>query len=1546
MEGRERKKEIEILKKRCDAPNNNDIYGWNAGRLTIWQYNAHSLNDKKVLDLIALIREAPDKAPDVILLNEVWNHDPKVARLLDECRYSYVTQLRPAKLTADNREVHWGGVGIAFRKDRFIFQQTADNKVEKFKIDAKKEASDFEVLIGKLISRNKELDGMEDLNVASIYWRPDSDEKREHINGFDDYLLRLTKTHDLHIVGGDWNAVHPRWNELHDTSSREAARGNLIDAFVEDSRFDIVAPLAATHIVPVKQQVQEAMDNRDNSQNVMDTATRRNRRRAAYRRHLGATSSVIDFLLVDSDRFKQNEQSWCDFSGISDHAIVGHTLYTDAVPILPIHDPLAEQGDPNRSLNVDWNKVEKDPALLAGFQEEFTRHYNEWFERNGDKIDQLTSEKIYRAFEKSLYAAMEHMPRVRRGGSTCALPKHLEKLRQVARDSWRRFIAAAPTDDLEELKKQVLENEKKFKGECAVFAKNIYNNDLRATQLNDTAAWKFFQRSVRPTTVSSPIVHPRDPDKLLCTNKEQAEEFLLLFQNKQLKDQKAPPPDENDKNNDSTPDNRTPSPEDNTEYLTRRRLNVPKTTTAEIKTAIKEHDVSKCPDFNGFDAKLLRALPDAGIEMLKVLFDTCLSTGKIPSQWRDAVLSPLFKAGKPVDQITSYRPVAITSLICRTYERVQLKRMMQRIKISPEQYGFKPGSGTVQALLDIGLFLQDSFRYTQPIFFESYPFDKGAKQFRAVELGLDFSDAFCRINADDVARMYLKIRKSHQDVPFDDLDIAFARMMYDFMQKRRIAVKVGSYRTRFIHVEVGSPQGGVLSPFLFSLVCEGFIEKIRKRLPEAAKEERAGFFTDPTKKARAKDSRSDVDMTCEELRKQFTMFLYYADDSSIMASGSNSQALVQTLRKVALVVAEEAKNAGLAISPKSTASYYARSHVPRKVRKKKGEEDDTPAEKLPPSKEELYLAAEKIDVTEGVSLSVSDEPHRMLGLWFDKEVSFSEWISRACAKASSALDKIRSIRSILSPATARALYLGKVQSVLLYAAEVWGPSLKPTHWLSLERVHRRGARLITGCIASTPTDTVLRLANLYPLELTARLRAQYFTQQLIRRPDDCNAKKRFLADRVFKKDYVAASDKTLRHWCDATLDDNYKNREPLPVHTGLPYNLYDTAAADNVKFDLDRCLGGKKEDFTKQQLLETNLKMYSEIEKDEERYELLMDGSVDPKTKSSGAAAALYYIDKMGIRQQIDKRLMNCGPLACIFTAEGHGLDLGLELAIEHCSAHPTVPIHIIGDSQSCSKQLERGPCSQTEWKPVQAWNKLLQLAQNRIITFHFAYSHCDWDLQDAIDKLAKDALKVTNDTPDLWWNDEVRSHVSPLLKEYEANTRRDNSIRGTFFYTNCPATAPFHQKLLRLPLKTASIIYRLQAGIERSVGGWEKRRRNDKCSRCKAPLCRDDDKSGVEHMFCCKDTADLRTDIFGTENVNTHVLYDLSSIKKVLKYWYKFTNCKKEDVLRDIEDIDLLNEDDQSTPDLISADSALSSSSTTLSPFDRCLDMSTTTSA
>ena len=739
-------------------------------------------------------------------------------------------------------------------------------------------------------------------------------------------------------------------------------------------------------------------------------------------------------------------------------------------------------------------------------------------------------------------------------------------------------------------------------------------------------------------------------------------------------------------------------------------------------------------------------------------------------------------------------------------------------------------------------------------------------------------------------------------------------------------------------MEVGSPQGGVLSPFLFSLVCEAFITRIRQRLPEAAREERAGFYTDPTKKAREKDSRSEVDMTCEELRKQFTMFLYYADDSSIMASGSNSQALVQTLKKVALVVAEEAKNAGLAISPKSTASYYARTNVHRK-------KDEDGTEEKPPTKEELYLAAAKIDVTEGVSLSVSDEPHRTLGLWFDKEASYSEWIDRACAKASAALDKIRGIRSILSPATARALYLGKVQSVLLYAAEVWGPSLSDKSWVRLERIHRRGARLITGCIASTPIDTVLRLANLYPLELTARLRAQYFTQQLIRRPDDCNAKKRFLANRTFKKTYVADKDRTLRHWCDATLDENYKEREPLPVHTGLPYDLYNTAAADNVKFDLDRCLGGKKEDFTEQELLETNLKMYSEIEKDEERYELLMDGSVDPKTKSSGAAAALYYIDKLGIRQQIGKRLMNCGPLACIFTAEGHGLDLGLELAIEHCSAHPTVPIHIIGDSQSCSKQLERGPCSQTEWKPVQAWNKLLQLAQDRMITFHFAYSHCGWALQDAIDKLAKDALTVTNETPALWWNDEVRTHAAPLRKQYETETLAKGLQEQTFFYTKCPATAPFHQKPLRLPLKTASIVYRLQAGIERSVGGWEKRRKDDKCCRCNAPLCRDNKTSGVEHMLRCKDTADLRTDIFGTENVDTHVLYDPSSIKKVLKYWYKFTNCKKEDVLRDIEDIDLLNEDNQSAPDLISADPVLSSS-TTLSPFDRCHDMSTTTSA
>ena len=63
-----------------------------------------------------------------------------------------------------------------------------------------------------------------------------------------------------------------------------------------------------------------------------------------------------------------------------------------------------------------------------------------------------------------------------------------------------------------------------------------------------------------------------------------------------------------------------------------------------------------------------------------------------------------------------------------------------------------------------------------------------------------------------------------------------------------------------------------------------------------------------------------------------------------------------------------------------------------------------------------------------------------------------------------------------SPATARSLYMGYVLSGILFAVGSWAPQVLndisgsssehkecSNEWLELERIHLRGARIITGC---------------------------------------------------------------------------------------------------------------------------------------------------------------------------------------------------------------------------------------------------------------------------------------------------------------------------------------------------------------------------------------------------------------------------------------------------------------------------------------------------
>jgi hypothetical protein len=73
--------------------------------------------------------------------------------------------------------------------------------------------------------------------------------------------------------------------------------------------------------------------------------------------------------------------------------------------------------------------------------------------------------------------------------------------------------------------------------------------------------------------------------------------------------------------------------------------------------------------------EMLKRLPEASEERLLDIFNRSWSTGYCPTIWRTALLIPLLKKGKSPSKPGSYRPVALTSCVAKTMEKLVADRL-------------------------------------------------------------------------------------------------------------------------------------------------------------------------------------------------------------------------------------------------------------------------------------------------------------------------------------------------------------------------------------------------------------------------------------------------------------------------------------------------------------------------------------------------------------------------------------------------------------------------------------------------------------------------------------------------------------------------------------------------------------------------------------------------------------------------------------------------------------------------------------------------------
>jgi len=119
-----------------------------------------------------------------------------------------------------------------------------------------------------------------------------------------------------------------------------------------------------------------------------------------------------------------------------------------------------------------------------------------------------------------------------------------------------------------------------------------------------------------------------------------------------------------------------------------------------IKSKLQKLKEDKAAGADNMSPRILNALCEE--IAVPIIFRKSLDTGCVPGDWRTANVSPLFKKGSR-HKVDSYRPVSLTSQICKVVEAVFRDEIVQHLDkydlIRNTQHGFRKGYSCTSNLL-------------------------------------------------------------------------------------------------------------------------------------------------------------------------------------------------------------------------------------------------------------------------------------------------------------------------------------------------------------------------------------------------------------------------------------------------------------------------------------------------------------------------------------------------------------------------------------------------------------------------------------------------------------------------------------------------------------------------------------------------------------------------------------------------------------------------------------------------------------------------------
>src|SRR6267154_332344 len=220
----------------------------------------------------------------------------------------------------------------------------------------------------------------------------------------------------------------------------------------------------------------------------------------------------------------------------------------------------------------------------------------------------------------------------------------------------------------------------------------------------------------------------------------------------------------------------------------------------ELESVLKMVNKKSAPGADDIPYSFLINSPYNSKMYLLQFFNLSWAQGMIPNKLKHSIIKPILKPNKNKSDISSYRPISLTSTLSKIMEKIIANRLSWYLEknnlLNPNQAGFRKKFSTADPIIRL--------KHEIDVALNAGCF--------TVAVMIDFKRAFDLLWIDGLILKLIKLKISGN----------FLKWIKCFLTNRTYQVRVKNSLSSCYSTENGTPQGSALSPLLFLIMINDF----------------------------------------------------------------------------------------------------------------------------------------------------------------------------------------------------------------------------------------------------------------------------------------------------------------------------------------------------------------------------------------------------------------------------------------------------------------------------------------------------------------------------------------------------------------------------------------------------------------------------------------------------------------------------------------------------------------------------------------------------